>query len=651
MGCAVVGVLIGLGVLTGVGVGAGLVTHAQYFDRTSAGTGTGTGVRVPGAPVVSAVTAGEGSLTVAWSAPVDGGGAPVSGYDLRHITTAATDKSDAKWVVLDDVGASGVLAFTVTGLVGGVSYDVQVRAVNAGGDGAWSATTTGAPTTGSPVIDSVVAGDAALTVVWDAPAGVPAGGITAYDLRYKATSAGSWTVLDSVWTPGGDVWTPGGDGRLSYVLSGLTNSTSYDVQVRAVTTADGAWSDTETGTPAEHGGTASAASTLTAGVPLGGVLQSSSDKDFFKVTLAAATQLVLRTSGATDTEATLYNSSSIALGVSNDDSHMNSGGNFLIAGVFAAGVYYVEVTGSGSATGSYAMHFETITDTTGASGTTDSSGTTDAHALYPGGEAHGVVYDYNDTDYFTFDLAETTDVVIRMAAGPLHVTNPTGSGIARTLLLRDASAVVKNSSGTVVAGSTAGFMLPEESHPVIREQLSAGSYRVEVKPASSYHKGFYTLRFESVIEPGSTTATAAALGVGDIRGGNISSATDTDYFKLTFATSTEVLLRAVSLGTDIDAAVLDSNSNTVSVTMSDETFDSSAKAYGFTDPPHVPGGHVLREDHPVGWRCAGPIHDPGGRPSRLPRSARGSHAHRGRRLARSSVDRAVQRRRLGGDRL
>ena len=51
---------------------------------------------------------------------------------------------------MDDVWTTGggTLQHTLAGLTGGAQYDLQVRAVNAAGDGPWSATATGTPTSG-----------------------------------------------------------------------------------------------------------------------------------------------------------------------------------------------------------------------------------------------------------------------------------------------------------------------------------------------------------------------------------------------------------------------------------------------------------------------------------------------------------------------
>ena len=106
-------------------------------------------VNRPGAPTITTpITAGTGSLTVAWSAPSDDGGAVVTAYDLRYIQTSADETADSNWTVLEDVWTTGPdpLEYTITGLTDGTQYDVQLRAVNSAGTGPWSATATGATT-------------------------------------------------------------------------------------------------------------------------------------------------------------------------------------------------------------------------------------------------------------------------------------------------------------------------------------------------------------------------------------------------------------------------------------------------------------------------------------------------------------------------
>ena len=106
-------------------------------------------VSPPGAPTMGAVTAATGTLAVSWTAPSSDGGSAITAYDLRHIETSADETTDSNWTVEDDVWTTGggTLQYTLTGLTGGTQYDLQMRAVNSGGDGPWSATATGTPTT------------------------------------------------------------------------------------------------------------------------------------------------------------------------------------------------------------------------------------------------------------------------------------------------------------------------------------------------------------------------------------------------------------------------------------------------------------------------------------------------------------------------
>ena len=107
---------------------------------------------VAGGPAISSATATLTSVTVAWSAPSSDGGAAITAYDLRYIESDASDKSDGQWTDQHDIWETGggALSYTQTGLTPSTGYDFQVRAVNADGDGAWSATQTA--TTGTPAI-------------------------------------------------------------------------------------------------------------------------------------------------------------------------------------------------------------------------------------------------------------------------------------------------------------------------------------------------------------------------------------------------------------------------------------------------------------------------------------------------------------------
>ncbi len=89
-----------------------------------------------GQPVVSPRDA---ALHVDWTAPTSGG-APTH-YDVRHRAGATDDWTETE--------VSTGTSTTITELTNGTSYQVQVRAANATGDGEWSDTATGTPQVGA----------------------------------------------------------------------------------------------------------------------------------------------------------------------------------------------------------------------------------------------------------------------------------------------------------------------------------------------------------------------------------------------------------------------------------------------------------------------------------------------------------------------
>ena len=90
----------------------------------------------PAAPTFPSATAS--GLTVSWAAPANAGPA-ISDYDVRW----RVKTPPGSWVEADDTTASTALTATITGLAAATEYEVQVRAGNDEGDGAWSASGTG----------------------------------------------------------------------------------------------------------------------------------------------------------------------------------------------------------------------------------------------------------------------------------------------------------------------------------------------------------------------------------------------------------------------------------------------------------------------------------------------------------------------------
>ena len=408
----------------------------------------------------------------------------------------------------------------------------------------------------APQLTSVTVGDTALTVAWTAPTGTNTSQITAYDLRYIETDASDksdseWTVQDSVWT----------EGNYSYVLAGLTNGTSYDVQMRAVTTNNGTWSSTSMGTPADHGNATSSATALTIGTPLGGNINADSEVDYFQISLTEASTLVVFTSGSTDTMGTLLSSSSEQLDFVDDSDHEDGWPNFLIWQNVESGTYYVKVEGWEDTTGLYVIHAKTFTDTS-------SNNTAETIGLDESGE--GVIDSYNDVDYFKLVLSTNADIIVRSEGA-----------------IEDMLGEIRNTSDVVVASNGVGFMLPNQRNFIIRTRLTAGTYYIRVKShfnssGLSNDQGPYTLYVDNVTEPGNNSTSAVSADIGDTVGGNISPASDVDYLRVDVDSSTKIVIRAVSKTVDIDGTLLASDQSSIMADIYDEVYSSKDQVFGFT---------------------------------------------------------------------
>ena len=104
---------------------------------------------VPSAPSAPRLTASaSGQLTVNWAAPADDGGRLVTDYDVRYRVKPTS--GDPAWTELADTSDSTALMANLTGLTNGAAYQVQVRAQNENGNGAWSAATEATPVASGP---------------------------------------------------------------------------------------------------------------------------------------------------------------------------------------------------------------------------------------------------------------------------------------------------------------------------------------------------------------------------------------------------------------------------------------------------------------------------------------------------------------------
>ena len=469
----------------------------------------------PAAPTVDSLTSGDTTLAVAWTAPA--GETGITAYDVRHIETSADETVDSNWTVVDDAWTSGAPQYTITGLTNGTEYDVQVRAVNSNGGGTWSDTKAGTPALPAPTIDSVRADDGAVLLSWSAPTGITTG-VAAYDVRYIETTADE--TVDSNWTVEEDAWKEGGGG-LAYAVTGLTDGTEYDVQVRAVDEddVDGAWSTTTNGKPADHGDTLADATIVSAGAKVWGVIDPADEEDYFSFSVSSTADYWIYTLGDLDTAGELLDSGGMPIESDDYGGALPNPDNFFLWRKLQSGTYYIKVTGFGSTDEPYILRIREFTDTTSRS---------NAATLNLDSSASATIDPEEDEDYFKLEFSAATEVAIRASGYP------------------DTVGELQRSNGTVIASNDDGYLPGGRLNFLIRESLQAGTYYVKVSSFAEISDGPYSIYAAAITEPGSAKADAQPLTLGGAAGGNIDPAGDEDYFSLTLAETTYLTIGGAS---------------------------------------------------------------------------------------------------------
>ena len=206
--------------VTGLSNGQQYAVEVRARNRVGGGTARGataTPVGPPGAPASLTATPGDKEVALAWSAPVDDGGAPVTGYEYRYAPGNAVPEG-TPW---QSAGLSQ--QWTVTGLSNGQQYAVEVRARNrVGGGTARGATATPVGPPGAPASLTATAGEGEVALAWSAPADDGGTPVTGYEYRHAAGET----------VPTGTPWHEAEGDRAATVI-GLENETRYAFEVRA----------------------------------------------------------------------------------------------------------------------------------------------------------------------------------------------------------------------------------------------------------------------------------------------------------------------------------------------------------------------------------------------------------------------------------
>ena len=165
-------------------------------------------------------TAGDGSVTLTWSDPVD---STLTGYQYRHRHTS-DDEWNPDWTTIQGSNAL-TTSHTLTGLRKNISYTFEVRTLRDTDQGP-AASSSVTPRGRLPHLQNLMAAtdDQQATLSWDNPGDH---GITRYQYKHQ-------TATETDWNPN---WTdiPSSNANTtSYTVRNLTNRTSYTLEVRAL---------------------------------------------------------------------------------------------------------------------------------------------------------------------------------------------------------------------------------------------------------------------------------------------------------------------------------------------------------------------------------------------------------------------------------
>ena len=206
--------------VTGLTNGQDYAFEVRARNRVGEGPARGalaTPVGRLGAPASLTATAGDEEVVLAWSAPADDGGAPVTGYEYRYAAGDAVPR-DTPW---QSAGLN--LEWTVTGLTNGRQYAFEVRARNREGEGeARGALATPVGRPGVLASLTATAGDGEVALAWSAPADDGGAPVTGYEYRYAAGGE----------VPGPVPWQEA-DGDRAATVTELENETRHAFEVRA----------------------------------------------------------------------------------------------------------------------------------------------------------------------------------------------------------------------------------------------------------------------------------------------------------------------------------------------------------------------------------------------------------------------------------
>jgi hypothetical protein len=307
-------------------------------------------------------------------------------------------------------------------------------------------------------------------------------------------------------------------------ITPTTTGTYYISARSAVATGTGTYtvSLTQTSAADDYAGSTATTGTVAVGGTATGNLETGNDSDWFRVTLTAGATYQIDVRGSASAGGTLSdpylnlrNSSGTSLAADNDS------GTGLDARLSytatSSGTYYISASSLSANSGTYTV---AITQTAAADDYPASTATTGSVAV--GGTQTGNIETTSDRDWIrvTLTAGQRYDITMRgAAAGGGTLTNP-------LFYLRDSS------GGLITSGTNPSGGMSSLSYAA----TTTGAYYIEAAGYQNVGTGTYTVGVVQQIatdDYAASSATTAVVAVGGTQAGDIETATDRDWFRVT----------------------------------------------------------------------------------------------------------------------
>ena len=284
----------------------------------------------------------------------------------------------------------------------------------------------------------------------------------------------------------------------------------------------------------DHGNTAAKATAVAWNAPTRGILETTTDQDWFRLEASGSGTVNLSSSGTNDVQGTLVSTSGKILAQDNNGAGAS---NFLIMTNVAAGTYYLKVTGTGSSKGSYTVlaKWTAAPMVTGAPEIgllgLDSTPITDGAliAKTADGTDFGEVDLNNGSRSTSFSVRNTGKATLTLGTVRLS-----GSGAAQFR-------VTTQVPSTVAAGRSAAFQITYDPTTVGRHQasVSLSNNDADESPYDFVIVGFGISPTDDV---GNTLATATRVAVPSTTPARLDVAQDQDVFRFVLSQAATVSL-------------------------------------------------------------------------------------------------------------